>query len=100
MRTKVDVTTNDGTRYRVCFDETYIYGLRYVLTVEVYVKRRRLPGFRHVDEWSFISGNGVYDHANPNFVRLARDCVFIAHERGVDRRPGVAALRKWDAAAD
>ncbi|MEK3988062.1 hypothetical protein MHB77_32560 [Paenibacillus sp. FSL K6-3166] len=100
METKVDVTTNDGTRYRVRFNETNVYGLRYVLTVDVYVKRRKFPGYRHVDEWRFISGKGVYDCANPNFVRIARDCVFIAHDRVVDRRPGVAALRKWSGKVD
>lgn len=100
MKTKVNVTTNDGTRYQARFDETNVYGLRYVLTVDVYVKRRRFPGFRHVDEWRFVSGNGVYNHANPNFVKLARDCVFLAHDSGADRRPGAVALRKWNGRVD
>lgn len=97
MKTEVYATANDGTRYRIRFDEWIEHG---VLHVYVYVKRRRFPGFRHVENWSFAHGFGVYNSGRPDFVKIAHDCVVIAHSRTVDRRPGAEALRKWGGRVD
>lgn len=90
---KARVFEDDGTEYRVKIREV-TWVIRYV-EVTVYTRRKRF-GWRRVAVETFKHGNGFYDAAKPDFIRIAKLAVNLYHVPRSLRKDSFEKFRKWN----